>query len=107
MMIAYPEKQLGYMRGLMVLPEFRSKIDLKKCIVQHISSSILRFRKVISRWYTETRTKHNKAQYLVEMNGLSPHAIFPNKDIYTGDGKRESDMLEITYSKEAILKKRN
>lgn len=102
-----PNKKIGYMRGLMLLPDFRTQIDVKKCVNQQVRFGYLKYYKNANRWYTETRTAHVKAQYLMEMVGCRPCAIFPNKDDFSGGRRRESDVLDVAYTHRALYKLRD
>lgn len=101
------ERGIGYMRGLMMLPRFRELIDVKRCVSEHVGYGYRHYYKDINRWYTETRTAHGKAQYLMEMVGCQPCAILPNKDDFSGGKRRESDVLDVSYSSKALYELRD
>ncbi|MHA1340455.1 MAG: hypothetical protein ACTSRZ_10835 [Promethearchaeota archaeon] len=101
------EKKLAYIRGLMILNEHRKYIDAKRIFIQHIYDAIVMHEEYIDRIYGEVRTAHNIVQYLSESIGFVPHAILFNKDNFTGENWRESDILAITYTKRCFEQERN
>jgi hypothetical protein len=102
-----PERRTGYLRGLIVVPEYQGKIDMKKCMCENAALGYQHFWNTVDKWYTETRTAHSKAQFLVEYISLRPCGILPNKDVFVGNGKRESDVLQISYPNRTLYEKRN
>ncbi|MBN2155269.1 MAG: hypothetical protein JW776_04450 [Candidatus Lokiarchaeota archaeon] len=102
-----PEDRIGYLRGLIVIPEFQGKIDMKKICCENAALGYQHFWNTVDKWYTETRTAHSKAQFLVEYISLRPCGILPNKDVFVGQGIRESDVLEITYPNRTLYELRN
>jgi len=102
-----PKDRTGYLRGLIVIPEYQGKIDMKKCMCENAALGYQYFWNTVDKWYTETRTAHSKAQFLVEYISLRPCGILPNKDVFVGKGTRESDVLEITYPNRTLYEKRN
>ncbi len=102
-----PRERIGYLRGLIVIPEYQGKIDMKKCMCENAALGYQHFWNTVDKWYTETRTAHSKAQFLVEYISLRPCGILPNKDVFVGKGTRESDVLEITYPNRTLYEKRN
>jgi len=101
------EKHTGYLRGLMILPEYQGKVDIKTGVMAGAAFGYARYKDVAQKWYTETRTAHPKAQYLMEAIGLRPCGIFPNKDVFFGGTKRESDVLEVSYFDDTLFVLRN
>ncbi|MBD3350083.1 MAG: hypothetical protein GF364_01195 [Candidatus Lokiarchaeota archaeon] len=101
------ESRTGYLRGLMLHPNYRDEIDIKKSVLKTLISGYNRFYDHIDKYYTETRTAHSKAQYLMELIGCRPCAIFPNKDIFEGKNIRETDCLDVVYTDRALYKYRN
>jgi hypothetical protein len=67
----------------------------------------MRSKKNVDKWYTETRTAHSKAQFLMEYIGCRPCAILPNKDIFFGGDRRESNVIDVIYNDEALYGLRN
>jgi hypothetical protein len=107
MMMVDAHDHTGYMRGLMVLPEFQGKIDIKTGVMTTVAYGYAKYKGSVHKWYTETRTAHSKAQYLMESVGLRPCGIFPNKDVFFGGTKRESDVLEVSYFDDTLFSLRN
>ncbi|MHA1821863.1 MAG: GNAT family N-acetyltransferase, partial [Promethearchaeota archaeon] len=101
-----PQTHKGYLRGLMILPEYQGKIAIMDCVINGMTYTYYRHGADTNLWYTETRSAHNKAQYLMEACGFRPCAIFPNKDIFYGNNIRESDVLEVTYNEFTLDQKR-
>jgi len=106
-MNCHPKDRTGYLRGLIVIPEYQGKIDMKKCMSENAALGYQHFWNTVDRCYTETRTAHSKAQFLVEYISLRPCGILPNKDMFVGNGKRESDVLQISYPNRTLYEKRN
>jgi hypothetical protein len=79
----------------------------KKGALETVKFGYERYANQVDKWYTETRTAHSKAQFLMECIGCRPCAIFPNKDIFFGGDERESDILDVSYFDETLYKKRN
>jgi RimJ/RimL family protein N-acetyltransferase len=107
MMLVDNKDRIGYMRGLMVLPEFQGKFDIKSSVLASVAYGYSRYKQNVDKWYTETRSAHSKAQYLMESVGLRPCGIFPNKDVFFGGTKRESDVLEVGFFEDTLFTLRN
>ncbi len=106
-MMVDSESRSGYMRGLMIDPKYLGVIDAKKGALETVRFGYEKYAEQVDRWYTETRTAHNKAQFLMECIGCRPCAIFPNKDIFFGGDERECDILDVSYFDETLYIKRN
>ncbi|MHA1111540.1 MAG: hypothetical protein ACTSRE_10595 [Promethearchaeota archaeon] len=101
------EQRKGYFRGLMVSPEHRNRLHLKNRVLETIYQGYKQYSEDVELWYGETRTAHRKGQKWMEESGSRPCAFLPNKDIFTGNLVRESDILEIAYGQKALYHYRN
>lgn len=101
------ETRTGYLRGLMVLPEYQEAINLKDLVCTAVKYGFKNYSEIADKWYVETRTAHTKAQFMMELFGCRPCAIFPNKDIFTGETRRESDVLLTSYLNPTLYEMRN
>ncbi|TFG18676.1 MAG: hypothetical protein EU530_08505 [Promethearchaeota archaeon] len=101
------EQRKGYFRGLMVSPEHRNRLHLKNRVLETIYQGYKQYFNDVELWYGETRTAHRKGQKWMEESGSRPCAFLPNKDIFSDDMVRESDVLEIAYSQKALFQYRN
>lgn len=107
MVIYDAEHQSGYLRGLMMMPEFSAEVDLKKWLYKSLIEIYHNTHEEMRMYYTETRTAHNKAQYLMEMIGCKPCAMFFGKDTFTETRERETDIFDIAYSLKMLAIRRN
>ncbi|MBN2155343.1 MAG: hypothetical protein JW776_04825 [Candidatus Lokiarchaeota archaeon] len=97
----------GTFRGLMVDPRFRNKIHVKDRGFETVYEAYSKYYQDVELWFGETRTAHILGQKWMEECGSRPCAFLPNKDIFFGDGKRESDVLEIVFNQKALYQYRN
>ncbi len=97
----------GFFRGLMVSPEHQHKLQLKSRVMETIYQGYKQYYQHVEMWYGETRTAHEKGQKWMEESGSRPCAFFPTKDIFTRDRIRESDVLEVVYTRSALSEFRN
>lgn len=107
MVIYDAEHQSGYLRGLMMMPEYSAAVDLKKWLYKSLIEIYHNTNEEMRMYYTETRTAHNKAQYLMEMLGCKPCAMFFGKDTFTETKERETDVFDIAYSRKMLATRRN
>jgi hypothetical protein len=97
-------KATGYMRGLMIIPEYQSKINLKELVMGACRHVYEMTKDSIFKWYCESRTAHNKTQFFMTMLGARTQAVLLNKDYFFG--VKESDALMVAYNKKALNSKR-
>jgi hypothetical protein len=107
MLVYDVEHRSGYLRGLMMMPEYSGAVDLKKWLYKSLIEIYHNTSEKMERYYTETRTAHNKAQYLMEMLGCKPCAMFFGKDTFTETRERETDVFDIAYSRKMLATRRN
>lgn len=98
------EQKKGYMRGLMIKRKFQTATNVKKLMIGSMIGMWSTFKKEINRWYAECRTAHAKSQYLANICGIKPLAIFPNKDLFLN--QVESDIFHIIFSANVLYKLR-
>jgi hypothetical protein len=97
-------KATGYMRGLRIIPEYQSKINLKELVMGSCRHVYEMTKDRIFKWYCESRTAHNKTQFFMTILGARTQGILLNKDYFYG--VKESDALMVAYNKEALGSKR-
>ncbi len=85
------ERATGYMRGLTILPEYQTQLNLRELLMQLMWHVYEKTQDRIFKWYTEARTAHNKSQYFISVVGAKTHAILLNKDYFYN--VKESDAL--------------
>ena len=107
MLVVDREQRKGQYRGLMVVPSKRTKLQVKNRGMETVYQAYTSFYQDVDLWFGETRTAHKIGQRWMEECGSRPCALLPNKDIFTGDGVRESDVLEVVYNKNALYQHRN
>ena len=99
------KKKMGYLRGLMVAPKFRGRVNIVKATVASLIAMYSKYDGNIFRWYSESRTAHAKSQHAICAGSLGPIAFYPNKDVF--HGKVESDLLLISYDEKALTTRRS
>lgn len=97
----------GYLRGLMILPKYQGKMNLKDLACTGIKYGYEKYTSNMDKWFVETRTAHSKAQFMMEVFGCRPCAILPNKDIFLANDGRESDVLDIVYADSTLYEMRD
>jgi hypothetical protein len=90
-------KAIGYMRGLMIIPEYRSKINIKELVMGACRHVYEMTKNHIFKWYCESRTAYNKTQFFMTILGARTQGILLNKDYFYGI--KESDALMVAYNK--------
>jgi hypothetical protein len=86
----------GYMRGLMVRPQFQKRFNLKLLCEIMTWQVMHKHRSQITKWYCEARTAHSISQYLMTVMGSNLLGLFLNKDYFYGI--KETDALMVAYS---------
>ena len=76
------EHASGYMRGLLLLPEYQQQFNLREILMPMMWHFFEKTKDRIFKWYGESRTAHNKTQYFISIAGGKTHAILLNKDYF-------------------------
>lgn len=98
------KNQRAYVRGVMIDPTYQEYGIGSKVLVNTFREIIQNYRDVIKIFWNESRTAHVKSQKIAEDSGFRPVGLLPNKDIFME--KRESDLLMVLYSMNALKKRR-
>lgn len=101
------EQRKGYFRGLMVSPEYRNRLHLKNRVLETVYQGFKQYYQDVDLWFGETRTAHIIGQKWMEEVGSRPCAFLPNKDIFSANHIRESDVLEAAYTHKGMHQLRN
>ena len=102
--ILNPENQRGYVRGVMIDPDYQGYGLASFILVTAFKEVIANHRDTIKIFFTENRTAHAKSQKISEASGMRPVGLLPNKDIFLK--KRESDLLFVLYSMNTLKTRR-
>ncbi len=99
-----PKNQRGYVRGVMIDPDYQGYGLASYILVNAFRDIIARWRDRIKIFWTENRTAHSRSQAISEASGMKPVGLLPHKDIFLE--KRETDLLYALYSMNALKNRR-
>lgn len=97
------EKKHGNYGRFAFFPKYQGIVDVAKASFGTMYLMFDLYKNVISTWWGEARTAHNKSSYVASCCGIKPVAFLPNKDSYFNS--KESEILQIGYFKD-VFKRR-
>jgi hypothetical protein len=99
------ERKKGNMRTWVVKKEYHGKFESTKSFIGCCIYVWSLFKDKIYIWYGEVRTAHAKTQYILDLISLKAIGFYPNKDVFYD--RIESDILQVSYNKNALTKFRS